>query len=460
MSTEVIMPTLGLTMETGTIVEWLKAEGDLVAKDEPLFVVETDKAAMEVPAPANGVLERIIAPAGAEVPVRQAIAVIADAAGEVRDAGTGRHGDGETRVEGRLRSSPAARRVAREMGVELAGLRDSGPEGRIVQRDVLAVGSASPPASGLRPPPAEPRIVASPLARKLAAEHGVDLAGLQGSGPGGRIVEKDVLAAASVVEQEAPSPAAGRRAAAAPLGGVRVPAEQRTEPLPLGRLRRITAERMAASAAAVARVTLFMPVDMSEAVRFRNQLAAEFAQRYGARLGYDAMFARAAAMALREHPALNSQWADGAVRQLGEVNIGTAVALEDGLLVVVIRQADSKPLHEVQSELSALLEKARAGSLGPDDLTGSSFTITNLGSYGVETFTPIVNLPEAAILGVGRIARVPAVVDDQIAIREEMSLSLAFDHRVTDGAPAARFLRRIREILEAPYILLTVDGRR
>lgn len=470
MSTEVIMPTLGLTMETGTIVEWLKREGDIVAKDEPLFVVETDKAAMEVPSPTSGVLEQIIAPVGVAIPVRQAIAVIGEGAGTgSRESGVGRQGKAvgapgtlvsatsgpaetgatprgtapagrQPAAEGpRLRISPAARRVARELGVDVAGLRGSGPEGRIIQRDVLAA-SASRPTDG----PAASRVVASPLARKLAAEHGLELVTLRGSGPGGRIVEKDVRDAVSA-----------RLRRAAPPAPAAVPGPPAADTVPLGRLRRITAERMAASARAVARVTLFMRVDMSEAVRFRTQLAPEFEQRYGARLGYDAMFVRCAAMALRDHPTLNAQWAEGAIRMSSEINVGIAIALDEGLLVGVIRGADSKPLHKVQSELSALVDKARSGRLGPDDVSGSTFTITNLGGYQVEAFTPIVNLPEAAILGIGRIAREPAVVDDQLAIRDQTTLSLAFDHRVTDGAPAARFLQRVKEILEAPYILLT-----
>jgi pyruvate dehydrogenase E2 component (dihydrolipoamide acetyltransferase) len=212
---------------------------------------------------------------------------------------------------------------------------------------------------------------------------------------------------------------------------------------------------MAASARSVARVTLFMTVDMAEAVRFRTQVAPEFERRFGNRLGYDAMLAKAAAQALRDNPELNAQWAEGAVRPLQQVNIGTAVALDEGLLVVVVRDVDAKPLHQIQAELNELVEKARAGRFGPDDVTGASFTITNLGAYGVEAFTPIVNLPEAGILGVGQIARQPAVVENQVVPREQMTLSLAFDHRVTDGAPAARFLRRLKEILEAPYILLT-----
>jgi pyruvate dehydrogenase E2 component (dihydrolipoamide acetyltransferase) len=460
MAFEVIMPTLGLTMEEGTITEWLKQEGDLVAKDEPLFVVETDKAAMEVPAPASGVLSRIIAAVGATVAVREPIALIGDASQASAPAATGVPSAtaGTTTVAGaparaphrqpdsRLRVSPAARRVARELGVDLNSLNGTGPEGRIVERDVRAV--TSPSQAPTAASAADERIVASPLARKLAAEHGVDLSALRGSGPGGRIVERDVLAAVAAQPTPptpTPTPGAAPAPTVAPAAGT----------VPLGRLRRITAERMAASSQTVARVTLFMPVDMAEAVRFRTQLAPEFERRYGARLSYDAMIAKAAALALRDHAELNAQWVDGAVRPLEVVNIGVAVALDAGLVVTVVRDADTKALQAIQSELNNLVEKARAGRLGPDDVSGSTFTITNLGGYGVEAFTPIVNLPEAAILGVGRIAKLPAVVDDALTIREQMTLSLAFDHRVADGAPAARFLQRLKEILEAPYLLLT-----
>jgi pyruvate dehydrogenase E2 component (dihydrolipoamide acetyltransferase) len=459
MAFEVIMPTLGLTMEEGTITEWLKQEGDLVAKDEPLFVVETDKAAMEVPAPASGVLSRIIAAVGATVAVREPIALIGDASQASAPAAATRvpsaTADATTvagaparaphrQPDSRLRVSPAARRVARELGVDLNRLNGTGPEGRIVERDVRAATSPSqvPTAASA----ADERVVASPLARKLAAEHGVDIRALRGSGPGGRIVERDVLAAvAAQPTPPAPTPGAVPAPTVAPAAGT----------VPLGRLRRITAERMAASSQTVARVTLFMPVDMAEAVRFRTQLAPEFERRYGARLSYDAMIAKAAALALRDHAELNAQWADGAVRPLEAVNIGVAVALDAGLVVTVVRDADTRVLQAIQAELNTLVEKARAGRLGPDDVSGSTFTITNLGGYGVEAFTPIVNLPEAAILGVGRIAKLPAVVDDVLTIREQMTLSLAFDHRVADGAPAARFLQRLKEILEAPYLLLT-----
>ena len=468
---QVTMPTLGLTMEEGTITEWLKKEGEQVVKEEPLFVVETDKSAVEVGAPADGVLQKIIVSAGQTAAVSAPIAVIAQPgeAVEEADASTQQPADvprsepapaavsvgvgAETglpprrseRSEAgdRLRVSPRARMVARELGIDVAGLAGSGPGGRIVEKDVRAAAGVAP-AAAAAPAAAPERILASPLARKLAQEHGVDLAQVRGSGPNGRITERDVTAFVD-----------SGRAAPAPAAVAAAGAFQ-----PLGRVRRITAERMAASARSVARVTLLMEVDMSEAVRFRGQLAPEFERRYGARLSYDAMLARAVAIALDEHPHVNAQWQEAAdgqpagLRLQEQVNVGVAVAAEQGLMVAVIRDANQKPLHEVNRELAGLVKKSRQGRLVPEDVSGSTFTITNLGGYGVEAFTPIVNPPESAILGVGRIAKKPAVVDGEVVVRDLMVLSLAFDHRVVDGAPAAQFLQRNKQVLEAPYILL------
>jgi pyruvate dehydrogenase E2 component (dihydrolipoamide acetyltransferase) len=203
-----------------------------------------------------------------------------------------------------------------------------------------------------------------------------------------------------------------------------------------------------------------MEVDMTEAVRFRTQLAPEFEKRYGSRLAYDAMIAKASAIALAEHPHVNAQWQEATeshsagIRIQPNVNVGIAVASEAGLLVVVVRDADSKPLYGVNSDLMGMVARSKQGGLGPDELSGSTFTITNLGGYGVEAFTPIVNPPETGILGIGRIAKRPAVVDGQVVVRDLMYLSLSFDHRVVDGAPAAQFLQRVKECLESPYVLL------
>ncbi|MCC6178980.1 MAG: 2-oxo acid dehydrogenase subunit E2 [Chloroflexi bacterium] len=471
---QVTMPMLGLTMEEGTITEWLKQPGDAVTKEEPLFVVETDKSAVEVGAPASGVLSQIIVQVGQTASVSAPIAVIAQP-GEAVEAPAAAAAPAapasapaapapsatasapvaapaSAALGDRQAVSPRARRVAQELGVDVGTVAGSGPGGRVVEKDVRAA-AAAPKAPAAAAPAASDRIVASPLAKKLAAEHGVDLAQLTGSGPGGRITEKDVTT--FVERRSAAVPAAAPAPASLPAVAAATGAFQ-----PLNRVRRITADRMTQSARSVARVTLLMEVDMSEAVRFRTQLAPEFEKRYGSRLAYDAMIAKACAIALAEHPHVNAQWQEATeshgagIRLQEHVNVGIAVAAEAGLLVVVVRNADSKPLAGVNSDLMGMVAKSKSGGLGPDELSGSTFTITNLGGYGVEAFTPIVNPPESAILGIGRIARRPAVVDGQIVARDLMYLSLSFDHRVVDGAPAADFLRRVKECLESPYVLL------
>jgi pyruvate dehydrogenase E2 component (dihydrolipoamide acetyltransferase) len=347
--------------------------------------------------------------------------------------------------------------VARELGIDEASVTGSGPGGRVVERDVRAAAAAAPLVPAVAAPPE--RIVASPLARKLAEEYAVDLDQITGTGPGGRITEKDVTAFVEAREAAPPHvvmppPREEAPATLEEVAGVTAAFE------PLSRVRRITADRMAASARSVARVTLLMEVDMTEAVRFRTQLAPEFEKRYGARLAYDAMIAKACAIGLSEHPHVNAQWQDASdgqpagLRLQPNVNVGIAVAAEAGLLVVVVRDADRKPLSQVNADLMTMVGRSKQGGLTPDELSGSTFTITNLGGYGVEAFTPIVNPPESAILGIGRIAKRPAVVDGQIVPRDLMYLSLAFDHRVVDGAPAAQFLQRVKECLEAPYVLL------
>jgi len=476
---QVTMPMLGLTMEESTITEWLKQPGDAVAKEEPLFVVETDKSAVEVGAPASGVLSQIIVQVGQTVPVSAPIAVIAQpgeavearaspapappAAAAPAPAGAPSAPEPSAspapaaaapRAAGERQAvSPRARMVARELGIDVTSVTGTGPGGRVVERDVRAAAAAAPLAPAVAVPPE--RIVASPLARKLAEEHGVDLAQVSGSGPGGRITERDVTAFVDARAAAPAAPAPAEVSATLPAVAAATGAFE-----PLNRVRRITADRMAASARSVARVTLLMEVDMTEAVRFRTQLAPEFEKRYGARLAYDAMIAKACAIGLAEHPHVNAQWQDADIGQPAglrlqpNVNVGIAVAAEAGLLVVVVRDADQKPLAQVNSDLMGMVAKSKQGGLGPDELSGSTFTITNLGGYGVEAFTPIVNPPESAILGIGRIAKRPAVVDGQIVPRDLMYLSLAFDHRVVDGAPAAQFLRRVKECLEAPYVLL------
>jgi pyruvate dehydrogenase E2 component (dihydrolipoamide acetyltransferase) len=464
-ATQVTMPVLGLTMEEGTVAEWLKQEGEAVKKDEPLLTVEMDKGTVEVPAPASGVLRRIVVQPGTTVPIRTLIAEIGEP-GEVGSSSpavsaapsavsaaplpaTPSVSRGEPApqavVGGRRQfASPRARMRARAMGVDLSLLHGSGPHGRIVEADVMAFA------------PIETRVLATPLARRLAQEHGVSIDDVRGTGPGGRITQDDVLAAAThraatvAAEVESIAPAADMAAAAAgaPEAGVE----------PLSRVRRITAERMAASSQTTARVTLMLEADFSEASRFRQQLQPEFARLGVPKLPWDALIARAAALALAEHRRLLAQWVDDqGLRRNDQVHVGVAVALEpEGLVVPVLRDADRRSLRELAADLLALADKARAGRLSPAEMQGGTFSITNLGAYRVDGFTPILNPPETAILGVGRIADKPVVVDGQVVARTMCTLSLSFDHRVVDGAPAAAFLARLAELLERPYALLGI----
>ena len=378
----ITMPRLTQTMDEGRIIGWLKSEGDVVEKGESLVLIETDKAAVEVEAPASGVLSKIIVPEGDAVPVGQTIAVIAEAA----DA-------------------------------------------------------YSPPAA-----PAEVKI--SPRARRLAQEKGMDIMLLTGTGPVGRIVEEDVLRVIGAGERPsppAPPPAPPGPVAPAPTQGGKV--------VPLAGMRKAIAEQMALSSRTVARVTITMEVDMTDAVELRGQLQPEL-EKVGVRLTHNDLIVKAVATALKEHPMLNSRWTEGGIELVPEVNVGVAVAMEEGLVVPVVHGADEKSLVEIARATTQLADKARQRRLSQDEFTGGTFTVTNLGMYDVEAFTPIVNPPEAAILGVGRIAERPSVLQGQIVVRSLMVLSLSFDHRIVDGALAARFLRRVKALLEAPAVLL------
>jgi pyruvate dehydrogenase E2 component (dihydrolipoamide acetyltransferase) len=426
------MPVLSTTMEEGTVAEWLKREGDHVARDEPLLMVEMDKGTLEVPAPASGVLRRIVVQPGVTVPVRTLIAEIgAPDEVPVAVAGSQRTGLGVERVF----ASPRARLRARALDIDLTGLAGSGPSGRIVEADVLAASRA----------PAGSRVAATPVARRLAEEQGVALTDLQGTGPGGRVTQEDVLRASQtqMASRQRQQPVSRE-----PGAGVQ----------PLSRIRRITAERMAASARSTARVSLFLEADFSEAVRFRRQVEPEFERLGVARLPWDAVVARAAALALAEHRSVLAQWIEGeGLRILEDVNVGVAVTLDpEGLVVPVLRNADRRSLRELAGELLELVTKARAGRLSPAEMQGGGFSITNLGGYRIDGFTPILNPPETAILGVGRIADKVVVVDGAVQVRTMCTLSMSFDHRVVDGAPAAAFLARVAELLERPYALLGI----
>ncbi len=459
MATKVTLPLLGQTMEEGTIIKWFKKEGERVEKEEPLLEVMTDKANMEVESPESGVLLKIVAQEDETVPVKGLIAILgepgedisallAEAGAEAPAAGPGGGAPAEASKpeetpapppsaaaappSGRVAASPRARRLAEEHGLDLAQLAPgSGPGGRIIEKDVLrAIESGAAAAA-----PAAP--AATPLAAKVAEEKGVDLAAVSGSGPGGKIRREDVEAAAA--------PAAVPLAPRVPLGGV----------IPFAGLRKAVADNLEKSARAVIPVTLTMGVDMSEATRMREQLNPVYEKKHGVRLSFTDIVIKAAARAIEDYPVMNSSLEGDQIRIHDGVHVCVAVAVPDGLLAPVVRDANLKPLWAISAEVRDLAERGRAGRLGPAELSGGTFTVTNLGAFGVEHFNAIINPPQCAILAVCAIQKKPVVTpDDRIEVRPMMNLCLTFDHRIVDGAPAAEFLAHIKELLENPYLFL------
>jgi pyruvate dehydrogenase E2 component (dihydrolipoamide acetyltransferase) len=318
--------------------------------------------------------------------------------------------------------------------VDLALVTGSGPNGRIVERDVVAYVESAPKAT--------------PVARKMAADKGIDLATITGTGVGGKITQADVEAAAAApAAPVAAAPVKPTPAVAPPLAEVAA-----TEPL--SGLRGIIADRMATSAHTTARVTLMTEVDATDFVDVRTRLKAEVSEQWGFAPGYNDLLALIVARALREYPYMNARLNGDVIERLPGINLGMAVDTERGLLVPVIHSADQLGLRAFGQQFRDLVARARVGKSLPDDLAGGTFTITNLGMFDIDAFTPIINLPELAILGVGRILAKPVVKDGEIVVRQMVTLSLTFDHRLVDGAPAARFLQRIKQMVENPYLLL------
>ncbi len=443
MATKVILPKLGQTMEEGEIVEWVKNEGDAVNRGDVLFTVESDKAVLEAESTAKGVLLKILVPKGVKVPVLTPVAIIGkpdeDITSLLQEAGVApaveaepeeapapqaAAGEAPVAEEAALPSptgervfaSPRARMVARERGVDVSQVRGTGPGGRIVEKDVLTFAQAQP--------------AATPLARRVAEELEIPL---------GQVMVESSRVRAADVRQAAVTPAAP----AAP-----------GEMVPMAGVRAIIAQRMSASSQQTAAVTLYSVVDATELVALREELKGALAKELGFNVGFNDLLAAIVARCLAEFPYMNARLEEEGIRYVSEINVGMAVDTERGLIVPVLHNANQKGIKQLATEFRELVARVREGKAGPDDLTGGTFTITNLGMYGVDGFSPIINLPECAILGVGRIRPEPAVVDGEIAIRQRMWLSLTFDHRLVDGAPAARFLQGITRYVEAPYLLL------
>ena len=451
------MPSLGHTMEKGKIIEWLKQEGDAVAKGEPLVVIETDKVITEVESPADGVVLKIAVAAEEERPIGSPLVLLGAADEQLSDddiqqllgdqsaaapaapapppapapapapvAPSRAAASGE-----RVKISPIARKLCDELSIDPASVTGTGPGGRITREDVQNAAQAAPASA------AAGRVKISPVARKLCEELGIDPAAVTGTGPGGRITRDDVQKAAEAAKA-APAVTAAPGAAG--------------ETIPLRGMRGRVAERMFQSWNTIPRVTEVMLVDMNATVSFRQAMLAQWEQQYGVRISLNDLITKAVAAALRRHPRLNATLVDQEVHLHENVNVGVAVNLDEGLIVPVIADADRKDLGQIARESRELAEKARAVPmrLSPDEVSNGTFTITNLGTTGIDLFTPIINPPQVAILGVGMVQRRPVVVGDALAIRPSVYLCLVFDHRAVDGVPAANFLQELQRLLEKP----------
>jgi pyruvate dehydrogenase E2 component (dihydrolipoamide acetyltransferase) len=434
MPANVIMPALEMAQETGKVIRWLKTPGSRVEKGEPLLEIETDKITVEIEAPASGVLGEISAHEGDVVPVGRTIAVILGAgerAGaepvspvpEVRHMGA----VAQPSVPPKVKASPLARKIAEQHGIDVERVPTT--SGRVEKADVLAYVESRRGADGV------PRTAASPRARRLAAERGIDLAAVRGSGPGGAVLAFDVEVISEAVPAPPPPAVAPARTAAAP--GV-------------GTVWRVMAERMTQSWTSVPHFYLAREVNASRLVAWRERAA----RKTGAKLTYTDLLVALAAAALAAHPRLRVSWKDGALVPHDEANIGLAVALEDGLVVPVIHHADRLSLAEIAARREEMVGRAQSGRLRPADITGGVFTISNLGMYGVDAFSAIVNPPQAAILAVGRIADRVVPVNGQPGVQPTMVLSLSCDHRAVDGARGAQFLGALADLVEEPLGLL------
>ena len=449
MATDVVMPRLSDSMEEGTILRWIKSEGDEVAVGDELVEIETDKANMVYEADAAGTLIEISAREGDTLPIGEVIARVGEP-GESGGDGAGGHAE-PAAPEEQEEKAPEATEKAEEEAPE-----PKKPSAPAATAEPPSTNARQEQAPGAVPARAEPsgdgRVKASPIARRIARERGLDLAAIAGSGPGGRVVKADVEQAA---EPAAPAPEAPPPAAAAPTAGARErpeTAKGQVQTVELTKLQQTIARRMAESKATAPHFYLEVEVDMTRAVEGRARLKAQAAEG-DVIPSFNDMVVKAAALALRDFPRANGAYRDGRVEEYSRVNVGVAVAAQDALVVPTVFDADLKGLRQIAAESRALAQRVRDGQITPPELSGGTFTVSNLGMYGIRNFAAVINPPQAAILAVGSIAERPVVRDGEITTAHLMPLNLACDHRILYGADGAKFLARVKELLERPLSL-------
>ncbi len=442
MAQQVIMPKWGLTMKEGKVVRWLKSEGDSVEAGEPLFEVETDKITNSVEAPASGVLAQIVVHEGEVAAVQAVLGVIAApgetpekiAGGTAAPAAAAADAAPAAGAAPAAASSgafvpamPAARKLAKELGVDLSTVTGTGPDGKITKADVQKASESIP------------GVNASPKAVEFARQKGIDLTQITGTGEGGKITKADIL--------RAMNPAASKPAAAGPA----VPQDTI---VPMEGIRKIIADNMKASLDSAAQLSVFVELDVTEMVALRKTLLDRNKRDPEYRLSYNDIIAYAVCRALKKHPVMNSTLQEDGIHLHPYVNLGIAVSLSNGLIVPKVKNADTYTLEELKTKVRDVAMRARKGGLDMDELSGGTFTISNVSMMGVDGFTPILNPPETGILGVGRVVEKPGVKDGQICIRQMMTLSLTFNHMPTDGGPAMTFLRELGDMLENPALMI------
>jgi pyruvate dehydrogenase E2 component (dihydrolipoamide acetyltransferase) len=435
MATKVIMPKLSPTMEEGQISRWLKKEGDKVSMGEPLAEIDTDKATMEMQALANGILRKILINEGQSAPLGQTIAVI---------------GEADEDIASLISEAPAAAPKQEQKKEEPPPPKqEQQPAPPQPQAKAAAAGASN--IDGRQPQAATSdsgRLLASPLAARMAAEAGIDLRSLQGSGPGGRIIKKDIEAALTQPKAAPAAPAFPRAVEARPFQQAAA-SGYRDEPA--SEIRKVIAKRLVTSLGPVPHFFLTTEIEMDRAAEMRKGINALDPDL---KISINDVIIKVTAAALMQHPQVNASFQEKFVRYYEHADIGVAVAIEDGLITPVVRSADQKSLSEIAAEVRELAERARSRKLKPEEYTGASFSISNLGMFGIDEFTAVINPPEGAILAVGAMSAKPVVREGEIVIRQLMRVTMSCDHRVIDGATGAKFLQTFKKILENPLYLV------
>jgi pyruvate dehydrogenase E2 component (dihydrolipoamide acetyltransferase) len=449
MPVPVIMPKLEMSQETAFIIEWLKKEGEPVKQGEALLTVETDKLTMDIESTGSGVLSGVSAKAGETVPVTTVIAYLLQPGetwtGPGKSEGKPPEKDPQKaptapapKPAAPAAASPVAQRMAAEQGIDLSALTGSGPQGRITKNDVASVLGKAPAA-----PVPQGKVRATPAARRVSKEMNLELNQVTGSGPRGRIQAEDVMSHTPAATQV---PSTQQTA--------QLPVEAEEEIIPLAGMRKTIAERMQNSYQTAPHITFTARVDMTEFEALRARLNKKTAERSTAHISVTALLVKVISWVLPQFPWMNSSLQNEQLHVYKQIHIGMAVALKDGLIVPVLHNAGQKGLAEIAREVKDLADRAQQGKLVPTDVSRGTFTISNLGPYGIEQFTAILSPGQAGILAVGAVIKEPVVIDDAVAIRPMMHITLSADHRVVDGALAAQFIAALKEVLEDPALVI------